>query len=606
MDLHMWLTFAIIVATVSLYVSDRISIELTSLGAIVAYLALFTFLPLTPAGGAAPLGATKLLAGFADPALLTVLALLVVGQGLFQTDALDRPAQWIARLGRRNPALAVVAMLLIAGAISAFLNNTPVVVMFVPIVSTVAAARGVAAAKVLMPLSFISIFGGMTTLIGSSTNLLVAGVAKSAAGVEIGFFSQSALGLCLAAVGALYALFAMPRLLTARASMAQQIEERAGKQFIAEIRIDHDHPLVGAKSVSGMFPALKDMTLRLVQRGSHPFLPPFEDLALAPGDTVIVAATRQALTRALSTGSASLEPDGDPESAEPRGDGRLMLAEVVVAPGSRMSGRTIEQSGVHAMTGAVILGVQRRSRMPRQAMTDIRLESGDVLLVCGSRDIIEGLRSSRDLLLLEWSATEMPQTRYAPRAQAIFALMVLLAGTAVVPIVVAALAGALGMLLAGCINMRQAIRVLDSRIYMLIGASLASATALEATGGAGFLAGTLVRLLDGQSPLFVLSSVFLLVALLTNLLSNNATAVLFTPIAIGIAGRTGVDPQIFVVTVILAANCSFATPFSYQTNLLVMGPGHYRFSDYMVAGGPLILLMWLTFTLAAPLVYSLS
>jgi len=607
-ELQMWLTFAIIVATVTLYAFERLTIEVISLGSIVAYLALFTIFPLTPAGANQPLTAPDLLSGFANPALITVLALLVVGQALFQTDALEYPAQQIARLGGKRSGRAVIAVLLIAGVISAFLNNTPVVVMFVPILTAIAATRGVSTSKVLMPLSFISIFGGMTTLIGSSTNLLVAGVARTSAGIEIGFFSQSALGLCLAAVGLVYTLTIMPRLLTARQSMADQIAGGAGKQFIAQIPVDYGHPLVGAKSISGMFPALKNITVRLVQRGEHPFLPPFEDLVLRPGDAVIVAATRQALTKLLSSGSANLATEGEDEpdaNDAGSGDGMFTLAEVVVAPGSRLTGRTIEQAGVRAATSTVVLGVQRHSRMPRMAMYDIRLEAGDVLLVGGTREAIEGLRANRDLLLLEWSAADVPQKRYAPRALMMFVLMVVLAAAGVIPIVMAALAGAFGMLITGCLNIRQAIRALDSRIFMLIGASLASAVALEATGGASFIAESMVELMAGQSPAVILSGVFLLVALLTNVLSNNATAVLFTPIAIGIAQRTGVPPEAFIVAVILAANCSFATPISYQTNLLVMGPGHYRFSDYLIAGSPLIILMWLAFTFLAPWYYGL-
>ncbi len=607
-ELQMWLTFAIIVATVTLYALERLPIEVISLGSIVAYLILFTVFPIKPIGQVQALAPVQLLSGFANPALITVLALLVVGQALFQTDALEHPAQQIARLGGRRSGRALIAVLLIAGAISAFLNNTPVVVMFVPILTAIAATRGVSTSKVLMPLSFISIFGGMTTLIGSSTNLLVAGVARNSADIEIGFFSQSPLGLCLAAVGLVYALFIMPRLLTARQSMADQIAGGAGKQFIAQIPIEYGHPLVGTKSISGLFPALKDMTVRLVQRGEHPYLPPFEDIVLRPGDTVIVAATRQALTRALSSGSAKIaaeEDDADEPAEAGSRDGMFTLAEVVVAPGSRLSGRTIEQAGVRAATGTVVLGIQRRSRMPRMAMNDIRLEAGDVLLVGGSREAIEGLRANRDLLLLEWSAADVPQQRYAPRALVIFFTMVILAAAGIIPIVSAALAGALGMLATGCINVRQAIRALDSRIFMLIGASLASAVALEATGGAAYIAESMVDLMAGQSPAVILSGVFLLVALLTNVLSNNATAVLFTPIAAGIAQRTGVSVEAFIIAVILAANCSFATPISYQTNLLVMGPGHYRFSDYVVAGTPLIILMWIAFTILAPWYYGL-
>jgi di/tricarboxylate transporter len=243
--------------------------------------------------------------------------------------------------------------------------------------------------------------------------------------------------------------------------------------------------------------------------------------------------------------------------------------------------------------------------MPRLQLPDIRLEAGDVLLVGGSREAIEGLRISRDLLLLEWSATDFPQRQYARRALAIFAAMVVYAASGIGPVVIGAVAAALAMTLAGCINMRQALRSFDGRIFLMIGSSLAAAAALEATGGARFIAEHAVAGTAGQPMWAVLSTLFLVVALMTNVLSNNACVVLFTPVALGIAERSGAEPLPFVVAVILASSCAFATPIGYQTNMLVMAPGHYRFRDYLVAGLPLVILMWLVFSIVGPWYYGL-
>jgi di/tricarboxylate transporter len=238
-------------------------------------------------------------------------------------------------------------------------------------------------------------------------------------------------------------------------------------------------------------------------------------------------------------------------------------------------------------------------------LSEIRLEAGDVLLVAGTREAIEGLRANRDLLLLEWSAADLPQRRYAKRALIIFGLVVAYSASGIGPIVLGALAGALAMVLSGCLNIRQAARAFDRRIYLLIGSSLAAAAALEATGGARYLAMSAVEATAGQPTAVILSVVFLLVALLTNIISNNAAAVLFTPIAIGIASQVGVDPLPFVGAVMIAASCAFATPIGYQTNMLVMGPGHYRFSDFLVGGGPLVILMWMSFSIVMPWYYGL-
>ncbi|MBL4784442.1 MAG: SLC13 family permease [Cohaesibacteraceae bacterium] len=603
-DIHMMLTMVIIIVTICAYAAERVSIEVISIASLCAFLVLFTAFPYTTSSGD-QITPEQLLSGFANPALITVLSLLIVGQALFQTDALERPATILAKMGKKSGWIAFVGVYLIAALFSAFINNTPVVVMLLPIVVAIAAGQRLSTSKVLMPLSFITILGGMTTLIGSSTNLLVASSALKFSGLELGFFDLTGIGSMMFAIGAVYALFIMPRLLKPRQSMADEIKGGTGKQFIAQIPITYDHPLVGTEAVSGLFPAFKDMTVRLIQRGEHPFLPPFENLSLQPGDVVIVAATRQALTKALAGGKAGIpaSEDDDTENNIPPPD--FTLAEAIVPPGSRLISRTVEQAGFRSETGCVVLGIQRRNRMPRMAMNHIRLEAGDVLLVGAPRASIEGLRANRDLLLVEFSTADVPHRPFAPRALVIFASTVIAAATGVVPIVTAALGGAFLMIASNCLNLRQAGRAFDGRIMLLIGASLASAVALEKTGGAELIAGAVVDAMAGQSVAFLLSGLFLLIAVMTNILSNNATAVLFTPIALSIAAQTGQDPVPFVVCVIIAANCSFATPIGYQTNLLIMGPGHYRFSDFFIAGIPLVILIWLSFSIIAPWYYGL-
>ncbi|WP_068315935.1 SLC13 family permease [Polycladidibacter hongkongensis] len=608
-SLPMILVFATIGITILLYATERYSIEITALGSLVALMLIAQVSGLEWQGS--QLSPADLLTGFANPALITVIALLIVGQGLFHTDALEKPAQFVLKVSRRRKWLAFTPLLLIVGALSAFLNNTPVVVMALPIITAVAAAHARSPARMLMPLSFITILGGMTTMIGSSTNLLVASIANASGEVDFGFFSFFEIGLLTISVGVLYVLFVMPRLLTPRKTMAEEFRGTSGKQFIAQIPITYGHPLAGSKAVAGLFPSLKDMTVRLIQRGERPLLPPFENVVLSPGDTVIVAATRDTLTKAMSRRNPLLPADsnesngnGDTETTTTP-SGALVLAEAVVAPGSRLIGRTIAQAGFHADTACVVTGLQRRSRMPRMAMTDIRMEAGDVLLIGGNEEDIGRLRGNRDVLLLDWSATELPQRQYARRALFVFAAMITAAISGLVPIVVASAAGCFAMIACGCLNIRQALRTVDSRIFMLIGTSIASSLALQASGGASLIASTLVSIAEGSSPAMLLSLMFAVVAILTNLLSNNATAVIFTPIAIDMAHRVGAPVEPFIVALIFAANCSFATPIGYQTNLIVMGPGHYRFSDFLMAGTPLALIVWLTFSLVAPFYYGL-
>jgi di/tricarboxylate transporter len=604
-DFHIWATYLIIALTIIAYVSERFTLEMTALASLAAFLLLFTLFPY--AGPEGPLAPEALLAGFANPALATVLALLIVGQGLFATDAMDRPARLIGRVTGGSGNGAMVVTLLSAATLSAFLNNTPVVVIFIPVLAMLAAQRGFAPSKAMMPLSFLTILGGMTTLIGSTTNLLVAGVAERS-GIHIGFFDITLPGIVLAAAGALYVLFVMPRILGDRGEMRfRQIQ--SGTQFIGEIVLGPRHPFLGVESRGGFFPGLPNLTPRLILRDDTALLPPFENVMLSEGDRLVVTATRRIFVETMAKGAAgpaATPPSADAATATPRAIGAdYHLAEAVIPPGSRHAGRTIRNAGIDSAHAIHLVGVQRKSRMGRMPMADIRLEPGDTLLIGGTNRAFEDLRESHDLLVLEWSAEPVPQRRKAWIAFLVFALVVVTAASGLLPIVVTAIAGAFAMIATGCLTLAQAGRAFDRQIFLLVGSSIAAATALENTGGARLIAEGVVDALAAGGPAVLLSGFFALVALMTNFLSNNATAVLFTPIGIGIAQTAGIRPEAFVAATIFAANASFATPIGYQTNLMVMGPGHYSFADFMRAGIPLIVIIWLTFTIVGPWYYGL-
>lgn len=596
----MWASLAAVGVTIVFYMLDRWSMELVSISVIAALLLLFS-LPGATAFDGSEISVAVLLSGFANPALITIMALLVVGQGLFQTGALEGPTKALVRSYDRRPALTLIGAFLAVFFTSAFTNNTPVVIMFLPIMSAIAARMGASTSRLMMPLSFVSIFAGMTTLIGTSTNLLAADAYERLTTEELGFFDQTAFGLMLAGVGMVYLLVASRVLLPNREDFTETMV-KSGKQFVAQFEVTPGHFLDGKEAIAGMFPDLKDMTVRMIQRGERALLPPYDEVRLLPGDLVIVAATRQALTDLLSDKPAMLEDiwqTGVPETDD-TGESQLGLVEAVIAPGSRMAGRTVEMLGFRRLTRAVTLGIQRRSRMIRTKLGEIRLEAGDTLLLCGPISAFRDLRTSRDLILLEWSQSEFPTTTRAQVARLITIGMVVAAATGVASITLASIVAATLMILLQCLNHRQAARSLDLRIYLVIAAALAMGAALESTGAAEMLAQLVVLLASPFGTLAVLSAIFLAVAILTNILSNAATAVLFTPIAISAAEQTGSDPLPFLLAVIYAANCAFATPIAYQTNMLVMGPGHYKFGDFLRFGGPLVILMWAAFTIIAP------
>ncbi|MYZ46693.1 SLC13 family permease [Propylenella binzhouense] len=595
-EIQMWLTFAVAALAIAAFSFDRLPIEVSGLAIVVALLLIFVVGP-EACGLGSPLSLTDILAGFANPALAAVLALVVVGQAVFQTGALDRATRSLARSPRLTGPSTVLLLLVAAGALSAFLNNTPVVVMLVPVVLTLARERRIAAPKLLMPMNVATIVGGSTTLIGSSTNLLVAEVANRSAGLELSLFSITVPGLVIAAAASGYIAFVMPRVLSDRET--NDDARISGKQFLAEITIPEGHPLIGKRAVAGLFPGLQHVVVRLIERGDGLHLPPFEDIALEAGDRVVFAGIRRELAEL-----GIVQPGLREEKAAEAGRG-LSVAECLVPPGSRWINRAPETAAFDGISGLHVAAIERRGRMGRMAFSDIRLEAGDVLLVAGRESAFDRIRGSRDLIVLERSISPLPARAEAKTALTIFALMVAAAATGLVPIAVAALVAALAMIATGCLNVRQARRAFDGRIFMLVGASIALAAAMERTGGAEFLARNLVGLMREESAALTLSALFALIALMTNVLSNNATAVLFTPIAISAAAALHAPAEPFVVAVIFAANASFATPIGYQTNLLVMGPGGYRFSDYVMAGGPLVVLVWAVFSLLAPWYYGL-
>ncbi len=603
--IQMWLTFAIVIGAICAYAYDKIPLEISSIATVAALLLMFQIAPITTSDGNILISTADLLKGFADPALITIMALLVVGQGLVQTGALNGPARFLVGIGKSAPRMVIVACLVVVMFISAIMNNTPVVVIFIPILAALADKLGKKSAMVMIPLSFAAILGGNMTKIGSSTNLLAAGAFERAGGGTISFFDFTIPGAVMAIVGLMYVIFVAPKLLTSRENMANQIAGRNGKQFLFQLELSNENGMVGQKAIAGMFPGLKDVTVRMIERGPEKLLPPYDDITLQNGDIVLVAATRSVMTEILNAApSAVSSAEGEDDTEEQRGS-RRVIAEAIIAPASRMDGRTIAQTGFRSETGCNVLGVQRRSRMIRAAISQLRLEAGDVLLVMGARTNVLALRDNRDVMLMESSASDIPMKEYAVRALMIFAGIVFTAAFEILPIVVSALLGATLMMVTRCINVRQAGRSIDRRVFTIVGAALALGTAMQGTGGATWLANTVIESMATAPIWMLLSGFFMLVAILTNVLSNNATAVLFTPIALSLATKLQIDPMPFLLAVIFGANCSFATPMSYQTNLLVMAPGHYRFIDFVKVGTPLIFIMWATFTIFVPWYYGL-
>ncbi|MBT3792556.1 MAG: SLC13 family permease [Rhodospirillales bacterium] len=607
-QLHIWMSIGLIGVAVYLYVSERLNIERSSMVILALLLLGFSLVPMAPMAGFQKIDAALLLSGFANPALIAVLCLLIMGQGLVRTGALDWVVRFILRITGGNGYAAIALTFAAVLLSSPFINNTPVVIIFIPILESVALQHNISVSRIMMPLSFVAILAGMTTLMGSSTNLLISGALSQSGERALGFFDFAVPGLVLVGVGILYLAFIAPKLLKDRTSPIAQFTEGPHRRFIAQLTVTESSKLVG-EDVRFDLLGIRGSRVILSQRDEQATAPPFDGLTVQPGDTLVVLATRDALAEAQTTyphlhfavSDEDLPADEEMRKARLRAD--QVLVEVLVAPGSDFIGHTLKDAGFHANFGCLVLGIERRAHVLRKAITDVRIREGDVLVLQGTEADLDQVRGHQGFVMMDASALSLPPRHLAELAGIIFAATVITAACGILPIAVAAFSGAVLMVLTHVLTLRQAFQAVDRRIFFLVGAALGLNAALTNTGGALFIAEGLIHALDGVGPVALLSGFFLVVAVMTNVLSNNATAVLFTPIAISLAHGLGVDPFPFVLAVLFGANCSFATPIGYQTNLLVLGPGHYTFSDFIRTGGPLVLVMWITFTLFVPWYY---
>lgn len=621
-DVHMWFMLLLTVAAIFAFVREKLPLEVTSVIIMTVLLLYGQVFAVVDDQDKNLLSSEVLLSGFANPSLIAVLALLVMGQAMIHTDSLRFLTNLLVFRNPKMIWISVLSILIFVMVLSAFMNNTPLVIIAIPVMQALLQTTNTPASRMMMPLSFIAILGGMTTLVGSSTNLLVASTMSELGYEPLKFFDFVIPGMMLAAVGFVYVLLVLPRTLPNRASITEELVG-SETEFVAELDIAEDSKLIGEECIEGRFAALPDMTVKLIQRGGHLILPPFEGHKIHQGDILIVAATRQTLGDLLSKYPGFLLSEeeeaviqgvhsGKDENAPKEPETRV-LAKIMITPASRMVDMSIDHIGFHKRFGTIVLGIQRRARVVRRRLGRIRLEAGDVLLVAGKYTRIKNLRRNPDFIVLSGSRQDLRVPGKAPIAISIFLATIISAATGLLSIPAAAFAGAATMVGTGCLNIRQATRAIDRKIFLLVGSMLALGTALQVTGGADFIANMILETPFSNSPLLIASLLFIIVAITTNILTNNACAILFTPIALNIAQQvdgahvSNFDlSYIFAVTVVFAANCSFASPIGYQTNLLVMGPGQYKFSDFIRAGIPLVFVMWITYILIAKYYFGLS
>jgi di/tricarboxylate transporter len=602
---HALAVLALVVLALFLFSREKIAIETSSLFILVLLTSGFAAFPYVTSQGE-HLEAVDFFSGFGHEALVAVCALMIAGSGLVSTGALEPLGRNLARLWKLSPALSMLLTLIIGAFLSAFVNNVPIVVLLLPILISVSLRTGASSSGMLMPMGFATLVGGMSTSIGTSTNLLVVSVAADMGLRKIqmfDFFIPAAIVACIAIV---YLWLIAPLLLPARQATLADTSPRI---FSAQLAIPEESSAVDKTLTELIEKTGGMMEVSRIMRGSGTFIQPLPDAHIRAGDRLLVSDTPDNLKEFESALDATLYVgDTAVDEENPLSDEGQQIAEIIVVQGSPLQGMTLRQLNFADRYQLLVLAINRAGstlETLREKIEQIRLRTGDILLVQGHKEKIAETKRSGQLLVLD-ATTDLPHTDKATTALLIMAGIVIAAAFGLAPIAISAVCGVFLMLITRCLTWQQASMALSTQVILIVVASLALGSALLKTGGAEYLAQVFVSVTTGASPAVILSGLMLLMAILTNIVSNNASAVIGTPIAISIAQQLQVNPEPFVIAVLFGANMSYATPMAYKTNLLVMNAGGYTFMDFVRVGIPLTIIVWLGLSFLLPIMYTVS
>lgn len=583
-----------------LFTREKIHLESSSLAILVMVIIGFEIFPFEGARGV--IEPLTFLYGFGHEALVAVCSLMIAGEALVRTGALEPITRRLARLWKWSPKLALLLTLVVGAVLSAFMNNTPIVVLMLPMLTGAALRSNRPTSGILLPMGLATLIGGMGTTIGTSTNLLVVAVAADMGMVRFEMFDFVKPVLIAAGAAILYLWLIAPRLIPARKPPMADISSRV---FQAHLLFGWGNPLIGKSLAAVIQKSGNTMLVKQIVRDEHLSISPLPDVVIREGDRIQVSATADMLKEYEALLGAKLLAGPESSNSAPAGDSQL--AEVVVTGGSRLRGLRVVDAHLKTHYGLDLLAVHCGGDVVTSSRPELdfrELQASDVLLVKGKSEDIRTLKAGSELLVLD-STADLPHSTKAPLALLIMVAIIALAAFDILPIAMSALLGALALIGTGCLKWQQANRALSAQVILIIVASLALGSALMKTGGAEYLAQVFLFLTSGLTPAWILAFLMLLMAILTNVVSNNAAAVIGTPIAISIAQELGLPLEPFVLAVLFGANLSFVTPMAYKTNLLVMNAGGYKFSDFVRVGTPLTLLMWVVLSAVLTFAYQL-
>ncbi len=593
--IQMILVGLVLVGVFVAFVRDWASPDLIAMAGLIIVLATGVLLP------------SDLLHIFGNSAPLTIGSMFILSAALDRTGVIEAIGRIFIRLAGTSELRVMVVLILMAGGLSAFVNNTPVVVVFLPLVIGLARETGLKASRLLIPLSFAGMLGGTCTLIGSSTNLLIDGMATEFGLRPFGVFEFTKLGLLYALAGFVYLLTIGRRLLPSRETLSSILHVEDAREFIMTAAIGSNSDLVGKTIAETPLSKIKGLRIIEVRRAG---VPDFEGLK-----TLKFKANDQLLIKILSSHVQSLqEIEGIIFPAEQKARIGLVdmelqesrIIEGVIGPHSSMVGKSLSDMDFRQKYGALILALHRQGHNLKSNFKDVKLAFGDTLLVEGPVDGINRLREEKDFVSLSEPKQRVYRRSKAPFAVVAMLLVVILSAFNVLPIFALSMMAAVAVVLVGCLKPDEAYAAIDWKILFLIFGMLGIGFAVENTGGAALLAATLLGTIGDTHPVVVLSVVYLMTVLITELISNNATAVLLTPLVLQLAIQMGLDPRPLLVAVMFAASACFATPIGYQTNTYVYGAGGYKFTDFPRVGLLLNFILWIVATLTIPILFPFS
>jgi di/tricarboxylate transporter len=593
------LTLGILVIALTCFILELLPVDIT---AICVAVVLMIFGLVTPEEG---------IAGFGNSATITVMAMFILSAGITRTGVVQIARDGLTKWGGNNLTQQIMAMGIIVGPISAFINNTAVVAIFLPIIEDWCKKQRISVSKLLMPLSFVTVLGGMITLIGTSTNILASGVSEKLGYGEFSIFQFTALGILTFLIGLVYLAFIGPKLLPNHKPLATEFigEDYDIKEYLTELIITPRSSLVGQTLSASEIQRKFDLdVLEIVQNGMR-FSQPLGDKVLGVGDILIVRSGKDDLLKIREERGLSLLPDVQFQTQEIESiltTEEEKIGEVLILSNSRLIGTTLKELRFRQRYNATVLAIRRGAELLRGRLGRIPLRFGDLLLVQGPKQSFIGLQTTRELLVLEQQDVETLRTDKALIAVLITLAVIVVAAFDLLPILITGLTGVILMIVTGCLKPGEIYGAVRWDVIFLLAGLIPLGTAMDKSGATVLLADFIVGLGSNLSGYWILTFFYVATSLLTEILSNNASVVLMIPIAVKVAETLNLNPFAFMFAVTFAASNSFMTPIGYQTNTMVYGPGGYKFVDFFRVGAPLNLLLTIVTPLLIVLLYGLE